>query len=149
MKIKTYTPKPEDIQREWFVIDAEGQTLGRLATQIAQILRGKHKPIFSPHVDVGDYVIVINCEKIRVTGRKLDQKLYYRHSGYPGGLRTVTLRQLLDRFPERVIRLAVRGMLPRNKLGRKMIKKLKIYQGNTHPHEAQQPKVYEIEASRG
>src|SRR5690606_11113646 len=121
MKIKTYTPKPEDIQREWFVIDAKDQTLGRLATQIAHILRGKHKPIFSPHMDVGDFVIVINCEKIRVTGNKLDDKRYYRHSGYPGGLRSVTLRQQLDRFPDRVIHTAVRGMLPKNKLGRQMI----------------------------
>jgi len=144
MKIKTYTPKPEDIQREWFVIDAKDQTLGRLATQIAHILRGKHKPIFSPHMDVGDFVIVINCEKIRVTGNKLDDKRYYRHSGYPGGLRSVTLRQQLDRFPDRVIHTAVRGMLPKNKLGRQMIKKLKIYAGETHPHQAQKPKVFEL-----
>lgn len=144
MKIKTYTPKPEDIQREWFVIDAKDQTLGRLATQIAHILRGKHKPIFSPHMDVGDFVIVINCEKIRVTGSKLDDKRYYRHSGYPGGIRSVTLRQQLDRFPDRVIHTAVRGMLPKNKLGRQMIKKLKIYAGETHPHQAQKPKVFEL-----
>lgn len=144
MKIKTYTPKPEDIQREWFVIDAKDQTLGRLATQIAHILRGKHKPIFSPHMDVGDFVIVINCEKIRVTGNKLDDKRYYRHSGYPGGIRSVTLRQQLDRFPDRVIHTAVRGMLPKNKLGRQMIKKLKIYAGETHPHQAQKPKVFEL-----
>ncbi len=144
MKIKTYTPKPEDIQREWFVIDAKDQTLGRLATQIAHILRGKHKPIFSPHMDVGDFVIVINCEKIRVTGSKLDDKRYYRHSGYPGGIRSVTLRQQLDRFPDRVIHTAVRGMLPKNKLGRQMIKKLKIYAGENHPHQAQKPKVFEL-----
>lgn len=144
MRIKTYTPKPEDIQREWFVIDAKDQTLGRLATQIAQILRGKHKPIFSPHMDVGDFVIVINCEKIRVTGNKLDDKRYYRHSGYPGGIRSVTLRQQLDKFPDRVIRTAVRGMLPKNSLGRAMIKKLKIYAGDKHPHQAQQPKAYEL-----
>ena len=144
MKIKTYTPKPEDIQREWFVIDAKDQTLGRLATQIAHILRGKHKPIFSPHMDVGDFVIVINCEKIRVTGNKLDDKRYYRHSGYPGGIRSVTLRQQLDRFPDRVIHTAVRGMLPKNKLGRQMIKKLKIYAGENHPHQAQKPKVFEL-----
>jgi len=144
MKIKTYTPKPEDIQREWFVIDAKDQTLGRLATQIAHILRGKHKQIFSPHMDVGDFVIVINCEKIRVTGSKLDDKRYYRHSGYPGGIRSVTLRQQLDRFPDRVIHTAVRGMLPKNKLGRQMIKKLKIYAGENHPHQAQKPKVFEL-----
>ena len=144
MKIKTYTPKPEDIQREWFVIDAKDQTLGRLATQVAVLLRGKHKPIFSPHMDVGDYVIVINADKIRVTGRKLDQKMYYRHSGYPGGLRQRTLREQLQRFPERVIEAAVRGMLPKNKLGRKMFKKLKVYAGEQHPHEAQKPKVFEL-----
>lgn len=144
MKIKSYTPKPEDIQREWFVIDAKDQTLGRLATQIAQLLRGKHKPSFAPHADVGDYVIVINCEKIRVTGKKLDAKMYYRHSGYPSGLRTIPLREQLDKFPERVIQAAVRGMLPKNKLGRQTIKKLKIYAGENHPHQAQKPKVYEL-----
>jgi large subunit ribosomal protein L13 len=144
MKIKTYTPKPADIQREWFVIDAKDQTLGRLATQVAVLLRGKHKPIFAPHMDVGDYVIVINADKIRVTGRKLDQKIYYRHSGYPGGLRQRTLREQLQRFPERVIEAAVRGMLPKNKLGRKMFKKLKVYAGEKHPHEAQKPKVFEL-----
>ncbi|MBN2304724.1 MAG: 50S ribosomal protein L13 [Anaerolineae bacterium] len=142
--MKTYTPKPDDIQREWFVIDAEGQTLGRLATQIAVLLRGKHKPMFSPHMDVGDFVIVINCEKIRVTGNKLDDKMYYRHSGYPGGIRSISLREQLERFPDRVIHAAVRGMLPKNKLGRKMITKLKIYQGDKHPHQAQKPKVYEV-----
>lgn len=144
MKIKSYTPKPDDIQREWFVVDAKDQTLGRLASQIAQVLRGKHKPIFAPHMDVGDFVIVINADKIRVTGKKLDQKMYYRHSGYPGGLKVRTLREQLERNPERVIRLAVRGMLPKNRLGRKMIKKLKVYAGDKHPHQAQQPKVYEL-----
>jgi large subunit ribosomal protein L13 len=144
MRIKTYSPKPEDIQREWFVVDAKDQTLGRLATQIAHLLRGKHKPIFSPHMDVGDYVIVINADKIRVTGNKLEQKKYYRHSGYPGGLTSRTLRQVLDTYPDRVILTAVRGMLPKNRLGRKMIKKLKIYTGSSHPHQAQQPKVYEL-----
>jgi large subunit ribosomal protein L13 len=144
MRIKTYTPKPEDIQREWLVVDAKDQTLGRLASQIAHLLRGKHKPIFSPHMDVGDYVIVINCDKVRVTGRKLDQKNYYWHSGYPGGLRSRTLREQLDKFPERVIEAAVRGMLPKNKLGRQMIKKLKVYKGDSHPHAAQKPKVYEL-----
>ena len=144
IKIKTYTPKPEDIQREWFVIDAKDQTLGRLAARIAHILRGKHKPIFTPHADTGDYVIVVNCEKIRVTGRKLDQKIYYRHSNYPGGFRSETLREVLQRHPDRVIQTAVRGMLPHNRLGRQMIKKLKIYEGANHPHEAQKPKVYEL-----
>jgi large subunit ribosomal protein L13 len=144
MKTKTYTPKPEDIQREWFVVDAKDQTLGRLATQIAVLLRGKHKPTFAPHVDGGDFVIVINCEKIHVTGNKLDEKIYYRHSQYPGGLKSRTLRQQLEKFPDRVIYEAVRGMLPKNKLGRKMIKKLKIYTGENHPHQAQQPKVFEL-----
>jgi large subunit ribosomal protein L13 len=144
IKIKTYTPKPEDIQREWFVIDAKDQTLGRLAARIAHILRGKHKPIFAPHTDTGDYVIVVNCDKIRVTGKKLDQKVYYRHSNYPGGFRTETLRDLMQRHPDRVIQTAVRGMLPRTRLGRQMIKKLKIYEGANHPHEAQKPKVYEL-----
>jgi large subunit ribosomal protein L13 len=144
MKIKTYSPKKDDIQREWFVVDAKDQTLGRLATQVATLLRGKHKPIYAPHMDVGDFVIVINADKIRVTGNKLDQKIYYRHSGYPGGLRSRTLRELQARFPDRVIRLAVRGMLPKNRLGRATIKKLKIYAGDKHPHQAQQPKAYEL-----
>jgi large subunit ribosomal protein L13 len=144
MRIKTYTPKPEDIQREWFVVDAKDQTLGRLATRIAKVIRGKHKPIFSPHVDVGDYVIVLNCDKIRVTGRKLDQKRYYRHSGYPGGFKVVTLRQMLEKNPERVLYQAVHGMLPKNKLGRKMVKRLKLYTDDTHPHQAQKPKSLEL-----
>ncbi len=144
MKIKTYTPKPEDIQREWFVVDAKDQTLGRLASQIAHILRGKHKPTFSPHMDVGDFVIVINCEKIRVTGNKLDSKMYWRHSGYPGGITGVTLRDQLKNHPERVIEAAVRGMLPKNKLGHAMFKKMKVYAGESHPHEAQQPKVISL-----
>ena len=144
MKIKTYTPRQDDIQREWFVIDAKDQTLGRLATQVAVLLRGKHKPIYAPHMDVGDFVIIINADKIRVTGNKLDQKVYYRHSGYPGGIKSRTLREQLNRFPDRVIRTAVRGMLPKNSLGRTMIKKLKIYAGDKHPHQAQQPKVYEL-----
>jgi len=144
MKIKTYTPQPEDIQREWFVVDAKDQTLGRLASQIAHILRGKHKPTFSPHMDVGDFVIVINCEKIRVTGNKLDSKMYWRHSGYPGGITGVTLRDQLKNHPERVIEAAVRGMLPKNKLGHAMFKKMKVYAGESHPHEAQQPKVISL-----
>lgn len=138
--MRTYTTKPEDIKREWFVIDATGLTLGRLATQIASVLKGKHKPIYSPHMDTGDFVIVVNAHKVRVTGRKLDQKFYYRHSGYPGGLKEISLRDQLDRHPDRVIRFAVRGMLPKNRLGRQMIKKLKIYATPGHPHEAQQPK---------
>ncbi len=144
MRIKTFTPKPEDIQREWFVIDAKDQTLGRLATQIAILLRGKHKPIFTPNADTGDFVIVLNADKIHVTGRKLDQKFYYRHSQYPGGLTKRSLREQLDKFPDRVILKAVRGMLPKNKLGNQMIKKLKIYTGDSHPHEAQKPKVFEL-----
>lgn len=144
MRIKTYSPTPKDIQHEWFVVDAKDKTLGRLATEVARILRGKHKPIYAPHMDTGDYVIIINCEKIRVTGDKLDSKMYYRHSGYPGGLKSDTLRQQLDRYPERVLHAAVRGMLPKNKLGRRMIKKLKIYAGDKHPHQAQQPKVLDI-----
>jgi len=142
--VRTFTAKPEDIQREWFVVDAEGQTLGRLASRIAPILRGKHKPIYTPHMDCGDYVIVINAEKVRVTGRKLDQKIYYRHSGYPGGLKSISLRDQLAKHPERVIEAAVRGMLPKNKLGRRMFKKLKVYAGDSHPHQAQQPKPLKL-----
>jgi len=126
------------------VVDATGQTLGRLATKIATILRGKHKPIYTPHMDCGDYVIVINADKIRVTGKKLDQKVYYRHSGYPGGLKSITLREQLKKHPTRVIQAAVRGMLPKNRLGRRMIKKLKVYASDSHPHQAQQPKVLEL-----
>ena len=138
--MKTYAVKANEVEREWFVVDAEGKTLGRLATQIATILKGKHKPIYSPHLDVGDYVIVINAEKVRVTGRKLEQKFYYRHSGYPAGLKSVSLKDQLSRHPTRVLEAAVRGMLPKNRLGRRMIKKLKIYAGPEHPHQAQQPK---------
>jgi large subunit ribosomal protein L13 len=144
MNIKTYSPKKDDIRREWYVIDAKDQTLGRLASRIAVLLRGKHKPIFAPHMDTGDFVIVVNADKIRVTGKKLDQKVYYRYSGYPGGVHARTLREQLARDPERVIRLAVRGMLPKNRLGRHMIRKLKVYAGDKHPHQAQQPKPYEL-----
>jgi large subunit ribosomal protein L13 len=136
--------KPEDIQRDWYVVDARGQTLGRLASEIARIVRGKHKPIYSPSADVGDYVIVINAEKVLVTGRKLDQKMYHRHSGYPGGLKQVSLRRMLEEHPTRVVEHAVRGMLPKNRLGRKMAKKLKVYAGPEHPHEAQQPEPLEL-----
>ncbi|RME11745.1 MAG: 50S ribosomal protein L13 [Ardenticatenia bacterium] len=143
--MKTISIKPEEVQREWWVVDAEGKTLGRLATQIATILRGKHKPYYTPHVDCGDYVIVINAEKVAVTGNKLDQKIYYRHSGYPGGLKQRTLREQLQRHPELVIEKAVKGMLPKNRLGRKMFKKLKVYAGPEHPHQAQQPKPLELD----
>ena len=143
---KTYVTKKEDVQREWYVADATGQTLGRLATEVARILRGKHKPIYSPSVDTGDYVIIINAEKIHVTGRKLDQKIYYRYSGYPGGLKEIVLRSLLQKHPTRVIEHAVRGMLPRSRLGRRMFKKLKVYAGPDHPHAAQQPKPLELRA---
>jgi large subunit ribosomal protein L13 len=137
--VKTFSAKPDEIERKWFVVDAQGQTLGRLATQVATVLRGKHKPIYTPHVDCGDYVIVVNADKIHVTGQKLDDKIYYRHSNYPGGLKQVTLRRQLQTHPERVIEAAVRGMLPKNRLGRKMFKKLKVYAGPDHPHQAQQP----------
>jgi large subunit ribosomal protein L13 len=142
---KTYVTKQEDVQRKWYVVDATGQTLGRLAAQVAHRLRGKHKPVYSPSIDAGDYVIVVNAEKIRVTGRKLDQKIYYRHTGYPGGLREITLRNLLQKYPARVIEFAVRGMLPKNRLGRRMLKKLKVYAGPDHPHQAQQPESLELE----
>ena len=138
--MKTYSAKPGEIEREWYIVDAEGQTLGRLATQIADRLRGKGKTAFTPHVDTGDFVVVVNAEKIHVTGNKLADKKYYKHSGYPGGLRTRTLREQLDRRPTEVLRVAVKGMLPRNRLGRAQLTKLKIYAGPEHPHEAQAPK---------
>ncbi len=141
---KTYVTKPAEVERSWFVVDAEGKTLGRLATGIAQILRGKHKPTYSPSVDCGDYIVVINSEKIHVTGRRKDQKVYYRHSGYAGGLTEITLRRQLETYPTRVLESAVRGMLPKNPLGRKMFKKLKVYAGPDHPHAAQQPQPLEI-----
>ena len=143
--MKTYSAKPGEITREWYLVDAEGKTLGRLATQIADTLRGKRKPQFTPHVDTGDFVIVVNAEKIQVTGNKLDQKRYSRHSGYPGGLRSRTLREQLDRRPTEVLRVAVKGMLPKNRLARQQITKLKIYAGPEHPHEAQNPKPLETE----
>lgn len=143
--MKTYVAKPTDRQRDWYVVDAEGKTLGRLATQIADVLRGKRKPEYTPHIDTGDFVIVVNAEKIEVTGRKRERKLYYRHSGYPGGLRSRTLDEMLERRPEEVLRKAVKGMLPRNRLGRAQLRKLKIYAGPDHPHAAQQPKPLEIE----
>jgi large subunit ribosomal protein L13 len=142
---KTYVTKPADIERSWYVVDADGQTLGRMASQVAKILRGKHKAIYSPSVDCGDYVIVINAEKINVTGRRKDQKTYYHHSGYTGGLSEITLREQLARYPNRVIEAAIRGMLPKNALGRKMMMKLKVYAGKDHPHQAQQPQPLEIQ----
>jgi large subunit ribosomal protein L13 len=144
--MKTYSAKPGEITREWYLVDAEGKTLGRLATQIADTLRGKLKPQFTPHVDTGDFVIVVNAEKIHVTGNKLDQKRYYRHSGYPGGLRSRTLREQLDRRPTEVLRVAVKGMLPKNRLARQQITKLKIYAGPEHPHDAQNPKPLELKS---
>jgi len=138
--MKTWTAKPHEVERRWFVVDAEGKTLGRLATQIADTLRGKGKAEYTPHVDTGDFVVVVNAEKIAVTGKKLDDKIYFRHSGYPGGLRQRTLREQLDRRPTEVLRKAVKGMLPRNRLARAQIRKLKIYVGPEHPHEAQAPK---------
>ena len=143
--MKTYVATPADRQRDWYVVDAEGQTLGRLATRIADALRGKRKPEYTPHVDTGDFVIVVNAEKIRVTGDKLASKTYYRHSGYPGGIKSRTLGEMLDRRPEEVIRKAVKGMLPRNRLARQQLRKLKVYAGAEHPHAAQQPKPMEIE----
>jgi len=144
--MKTYVATPANRQRDWYVVDAEGKTLGRLATQIADALRGKRKPEYTPHCDTGDFVVVVNAEKIRVTGKKTDDKIYYRHSGYPGGIRSRTLGEMLERQPEEVIRKAVKGMLPRNRLGRQQLRKLKIYAGPQHPHEAQQPKQMEVNA---
>jgi large subunit ribosomal protein L13 len=142
--MKTYTAKPGEIERRWYVVDAEGQTLGRLATRIADTLRGKNKPQFTPHVDTGDFVVVVNAEKIAVTGKKLDEKIYYRHSGYPGGLKQRTLREQLDRRPTEVLRTAVKGMLPKNKLAARQLTKLKIYAGPEHPHTAQAPQPLEV-----
>jgi large subunit ribosomal protein L13 len=141
---KTFTPTPADIKRDWFVVDATDQTLGRLASDVAHILRGKHKPTYAPHMDGGDFIVIINAEKVGVTGNKEVQKRYFRHSGYPGGLREFTLEEMRKRFPERVIENAVRGMLPKNKLGRKMFSKLKVYAGSEHPHGPQKPQPLEI-----
>jgi large subunit ribosomal protein L13 len=144
--MKTFVATPENRQRDWYVVDADGRTLGRLATQIANALRGKRKPEYTPHCDVGDFIVVVNAEKISVTGDKRKTKLYRRHSGYPGGLRTRTLGEMLDRQPEEVIRRAVKGMLPRNRLARQQLTKLKVYAGPEHPHSAQDPKPMEVEA---
>jgi large subunit ribosomal protein L13 len=141
---KTFYPKKEDITREWYIVDAQGLNLGRLATRVAKLLLGKGKPEYTPGVDVGDFVVVINAEKITVTGNKLEDKYYFRHSGYPGGLTKIKLRDQLVKFPERVVESAVRGMLPKNRHGRKLISKLKVYRDANHPHEAQKPKVLEI-----
>lgn len=138
---KTYIPKGEEVTNEWYLVDAEGQTLGRLATRIATVMLGKHKPTYTPGVLGGDFVVVINADRIQVTGKKLDDKIYYHHTGYPGGIRSITLRQQLAKHPERVIRRAVWGMIPHNKIGRKMIKRLKIYVGSDHPHAPQNPKI--------
>lgn len=143
----TLVTTANDIEREWYLVDASGQTLGRLASRIAPILRGKHKANFSPHLDGGDYVVIINCEKIRVTGNRLDTKLYYRYSGYFGGLKSQTLREVLAKHPDRVLQAAIRGMLPKGPLGRQMLKKLKVYAGGEHPHEAQQPKPLTFQTS--
>src|SRR5438067_10960813 len=143
--MRTYSAKPGEITREWYLVDAQGKTLGRLATQIADTLRGKRKPQYTPHVDTGDFVIVVNAEKIAVTGNKLDQKTYYRHSGFPGGLRSRTLREQLDRRPTEVLRVAVKGMLPTNRLARRQRTKLKIYAGPEHPHVSQNPQPLDVE----
>ena len=142
--MKTYSAKPETVKRDWFVVDADGKTLGRLATEIALRLRGKHKPEFTPHVDTGDYIVVVNAEKVRVTGRKSADKMYHRHTGYIGGLKSTSFEKLIGYKPELVIELAVKGMLPKNALGRAMYRKLKVYAGSEHPHAAQQPQQLEI-----
>ena len=142
--MKTYAVKASDIERQWWVVDASDQTLGRLATRVATLLEGKHKPIYSPHIDTGDHVVVVNAGRVKVTGNKLLQKRYYRHSGYPGGLKEESLQTLMARKPELVIERAVKGMLPRNRLGRAMFKKLKVYGGPDHPHQAQQPQAAEL-----
>ena len=142
--MKTFTAKNETVQRDWYVVDAAGQTLGRLATEIASRLRGKHKPEYTPHVDTGDYIVVINAEQVRVTGNKTSDKIYYSHTGFPGGIKEISFEKLIDKAPERVIEAAVKGMLPRNPLGRDMYRKLKVYAGTNHPHAAQQPQERKI-----
>ena len=139
--MNSYMANPDKVERKWYVVDADGQTLGRLASEIAKVLRGKNKPIYTPHIDTGDYVIVVNADKVKVTGKKLDQKIYYRHSDYVGGMKESTLREMMDKKPERVIELAVKGMLPKGPLGRVMIKKLHVYAGPEHDHAAQKPEV--------
>ena len=144
MTQKTFSPTPSDVQRNWFVVDADGKTLGRLASKIARILRGKHKPTFSPHMDMGDHVVVINAEKIQVTGRKAEQKIYYRHTGYAGGIRATPYARMLEKHPERILKKAIWGMLPHNVLGRQVFKKLRVYAGPEHRHEAQKPQALEL-----
>ncbi|MBB3047097.1 large subunit ribosomal protein L13 [Litorivivens lipolytica] len=142
--MKTYSANPDAVKRDWYVVDAEGKTLGRLASEIAHRLRGKHKPEYTPHVDTGDYIVVVNCEKVAVTGKKATDKMYHHHTGYPGGLKSFSFEKLIERAPERVLQRAVKGMLPRNPLGRAMFKKLKVYAGEAHPHAAQQPQELKI-----
>lgn len=142
--MKTYSAKKDEVTRDWYIVDAEGKVLGRLAAEIATRLRGKHKPVYTPHVDTGDFVVVVNAEKIALTGRKLTDKMYYRHSGYPGGLKETSAKKMLETKPENLLRLAVKGMLPKNSLGRSMLKKLKIYSGSEHPHAAQMPLTWEM-----
>ncbi|AGA34825.1 LSU ribosomal protein L13p (L13Ae) [Thioalkalivibrio nitratireducens DSM 14787] len=142
--MKTISAKPAEVERDWYLVDADGKTLGRLATEIARRLRGKHKPMYTPHVDTGDYIVVINAKKIHVSGNKANDKMYYRHTGYPGGLKQANFTQMIERAPERVLELAVKGMLPKNPLGRAMFKKLKVYAGSAHRHAAQQPQPLEI-----
>jgi large subunit ribosomal protein L13 len=142
--MKTFSAKPETVKRDWYVVDAQGKTLGRLATEVALRLRGKHKPEYTPHVDTGDYIVVVNAEKVAVTGNKASDKMYYRHTGYPGGMRSASFNEMIDRKPEMVIEKAVKGMLPKNPLGRAMFSKLKVYAGAEHPHAAQQPQELDI-----
>ncbi len=144
---KTSIPSIDSITRQWYLVDAENQTLGRLATEVASILRGKNKPTFTPHLDTGDFVVVVNAEKIRVTGNKSDQKLYRRHSGRPGGMKVETFRSLQERLPERIVEKAVKGMLPHNSLGRQLFRKLKVYKGSDHPHSAQQPQILKLDST--
>jgi large subunit ribosomal protein L13 len=140
--VKTYHQKPSEVQRDWLLVDADSQVVGRLATQIATLLRGKHKPTFTPSIDGGDFVIVVNAEKIKITGRKADQKVYYRHSGYPGGIKATPYKMMLSKHPDRILRIAVKGMLPKNRIGRRLMTKLRIYAGPKHPHAAQQPTAW-------
>lgn len=142
--MKTFVAKPAEVKRDWYIVDADGLTLGRLATEIARRLRGKHKAEFTPNVDTGDYIVVVNAEKVAVTGRKGNQKMYHRHTGYPGGLKSMSFNKMIDHKPEQIIELAVKGMIPRTPLGRTMMKKLKVYAGTEHPHTAQQPKELKI-----
>jgi len=142
--MKTYSAKESDVKKDWYLVDAKGKILGRIASEIAKRLRGKHKPIYTPHVDTGDFVVVINADKIRLTGKKLTDKIYYRHTGYPGGIKSIAAGKMLKEKPERLIHLAVRGMLPKNSLGRRMLKKLKVYRGEEHPHASQNPDILEL-----